>query len=214
MVRCLLIGPLASQIGYVRLFTCCQSVVTDGSRAAQYQVNDPARPAPGRFSRFTGCAPARQDGRADGHCSTVASLSQRPVVVSALSITSTVRQSAPTMPRDRSRCGPGRRSAADPPPSCRPTITDPGGIVAARRSSSVALALAIPGGTGNAWASPQAAETTRRLVFEGGFVVDGGRDRRLQERTISLGFDDLRGYLRARCDAGTSRIADQGWPGW
>jgi hypothetical protein len=35
-------------------------------------------------------------------------------------------------------------------------------------------------------------------------VVDGGRDRRLQERTSALGFDDLRGYLRARCDAGAS----------
>jgi hypothetical protein len=51
---------------------------------------------------------------------------------------------------------------------------------------------------------PTSSKTPRRLVLEGGFVVDGGRDRRLQERTSALGFDDLRGYLRARCDAGAS----------
>jgi hypothetical protein len=40
-------------------------------------------------------------------------------------------------------------------------------------------------------------------------VVDGGRDRRLQERARWHGFEDLRGYLQARCDAGASipRIA-------
>jgi hypothetical protein len=40
-------------------------------------------------------------------------------------------------------------------------------------------------------------------------VVDGGRDRRLQERARWYGFEDLRGYLQARCDAGHSvpRIA-------
>jgi hypothetical protein len=39
--------------------------------------------------------------------------------------------------------------------------------------------------------------------------VDGGRDRRLEERARVLGFDDLRAYLQARCDAGASipRIA-------
>jgi hypothetical protein len=39
--------------------------------------------------------------------------------------------------------------------------------------------------------------------------VDGGRDRRLDERARGLGFGSLRGYLQARCDAGASvpRIA-------
>jgi hypothetical protein len=69
----------------------------------------------------------------------------------------------------------------------------------------------VPGGTGKAWANPQPAETPRRLLLEGGFVVDGGRSRRLQERADSLGFEDLRGYLQARCDAGYSipRIASE-----
>jgi hypothetical protein len=42
-------------------------------------------------------------------------------------------------------------------------------------------------------------------------VVDGGRDRRLEERVALLGFEDLRGYLQARCDAGASvpRIATE-----
>jgi hypothetical protein len=35
-------------------------------------------------------------------------------------------------------------------------------------------------------------------------VVDGGRDRRLEERAGALGFDDLREYLQARCDTGHS----------
>jgi hypothetical protein len=74
----------------------------------------------------------------------------------------------------------------------------------AMRSRSVAPALPVPGGTGNARSNPQPAETPRRLVLEGGFAVDGGRDRRLEERARVLGFDDLRGYLQARCDAGHS----------
>jgi hypothetical protein len=42
-------------------------------------------------------------------------------------------------------------------------------------------------------------------------VVDGDRDRRLQERAHWYGFEDLRGYLQARCDAGASipRIASE-----
>jgi hypothetical protein len=42
-------------------------------------------------------------------------------------------------------------------------------------------------------------------------VVDGGRDRHLDERARVLGFEDLRGYLQARCDAGHSipRIATE-----
>jgi len=89
--------------------------------------------------------------------------------------------------------------------------------MAARRSSSVALALAVPGGTGNAWANPQPAETPRRLILEGGFVVDDGRDRRLQERAGALGLDDLGAYLQARCDAGHSvpqLAADLGLSDW
>jgi hypothetical protein len=41
--------------------------------------------------------------------------------------------------------------------------------------------------------------------------VDGGRDRLLDERARVLGFEDLRGYLQARCDAGHSipRIATE-----
>ncbi len=79
------------------------------------------------------------------------------------------------------------------------------------------IAVALSGGTGNAWASPQPAETGRRLVLAGGFVVDGGRDRLLQERAGAHGFDDLRGYRQARCDAGHSipRIAAElGVPDW
>jgi hypothetical protein len=74
---------------------------------------------------------------------------------------------------------------------------------------STDLPVVVPGGTGNAWANPRPAETPRRLVLEGGFGVDGGRDRRLDERARVLGFGSLRGYLQARCDAGHSvpRIA-------
>jgi Type II/IV secretion system protein len=71
------------------------------------------------------------------------------------------------------------------------------------------VAIAVSGGTGRAWANPQPAETPCRLVLEGGFVVDGGRDRYLEERAGALGFDDLREYLQVRCDTGHSipRIA-------
>jgi hypothetical protein len=42
-------------------------------------------------------------------------------------------------------------------------------------------------------------------------VVDGGHDRRLDERVRVLGLGGLRGYLQARCDAGSSvpRIATE-----
>jgi hypothetical protein len=66
------------------------------------------------------------------------------------------------------------------------------------------LPVAVPGGTGNAWANPQPAETPRQLVLGGGFVVDDGRDRRLEVCVHALGFDDLGAYLQARCDAGYS----------
>jgi hypothetical protein len=64
------------------------------------------------------------------------------------------------------------------------------------------LPVGVPGGTGNARANPQPAETGRRLVLAGGFAVDGGRDRHLKERPGALGFEDLGAYLQARCDAG------------
>jgi hypothetical protein len=75
----------------------------------------------------------------------------------------------------------------------------------------VDLPIVVPGGTGNAWANPQAAETPRRLLLSGGFRVDGSRDRRLDERARVLGFEDLYEYLQARCDAGHSipRIATE-----
>jgi hypothetical protein len=69
----------------------------------------------------------------------------------------------------------------------------------------------IPGGTGNAWANPQPAETPRRLILEGGFVVDDSRTRLLKQRARVLGFEDLGAYLQSRCDAGHSvpRIATE-----
>jgi hypothetical protein len=71
------------------------------------------------------------------------------------------------------------------------------------------LPIVVPGGTGNAWANPQPAQTPRRLVVEDGFAVDGGRGRHLKEQAGALGFEDLGAYLQARCDAGASvpRIA-------
>jgi hypothetical protein len=71
------------------------------------------------------------------------------------------------------------------------------------------LPVVVPGGTGNARANPQPAETPRRLVLEDGFAVDGGRDRDLKEQAGALGFEDLGAYLQTRCDAGASvpRIA-------
>jgi hypothetical protein len=83
--------------------------------------------------------------------------------------------------------------------------TMPGQCARFLEASVVAgLNIVVAGGTGNAWANPQPASTPRRLVVEGGFGVDGGRDRRLQERAGALGFDELRAYLQARCDAGHS----------
>src|SRR6266511_4238369 len=73
------------------------------------------------------------------------------------------------------------------------------------------LPIVVPGGTGNARANPQAAKMDRRLILEGGFVVDDGRNRLLKDRARVLGFEDLGAYLQARCDAGASipRIATE-----
>jgi AraC-like DNA-binding protein len=66
------------------------------------------------------------------------------------------------------------------------------------------LPLVVPPGTTKAWVTPRPAATLRQLVIHGGFVVDDGRVRRLEQQARRLGFDDLRGYLQARCDAGHS----------
>jgi len=80
-----------------------------------------------------------------------------------------------------------------------------------KRAGQRHLPVVVPGATGNAWANSKPAGGCRRLVLEGRFVLDNGRDRRLEERASALGFDDLRGYLQARCDAGYSipRIATE-----
>jgi AraC-like DNA-binding protein len=41
-------------------------------------------------------------------------------------------------------------------------------------------------------------------VIHGGFAVDDGRTRRLQQHARRLGFPGLRSYLQARCDTGYS----------
>jgi hypothetical protein len=42
------------------------------------------------------------------------------------------------------------------------------------------------------------------LVLHGGFEVNDGRTRRLEQHARGLGFHDLRGYLQSRCDTGHS----------
>jgi hypothetical protein len=69
---------------------------------------------------------------------------------------------------------------------------------------TASLPIVVGGGTGNARANPQTAKMDRRLILEGGFVVDDGRNRLLKERAGALGFEDLGVYLHARCDAGAS----------
>jgi hypothetical protein len=59
-------------------------------------------------------------------------------------------------------------------------------------------------GTTKGWVSPSPAQTPQQLVIQGGFVVDDGRSRRLQQHARRLGYPDLRSYLQARCDAGHS----------
>jgi hypothetical protein len=73
--------------------------------------------------------------------------------------------------------------------------------ITAESASQRHLPVVVPGGTGNAWANPQPAETARQLILEGGFAVDNGRDRHLEARVGALGFDDLGAYLQVRCDA-------------
>jgi hypothetical protein len=101
--------------------------------------------------------------------------------------------------RDLHRCGEPGRCLLLARRRC-PSRRDRG----ANALVSTSLAIVVRGGTGNAWANPQAAETPRRLLLSGGFRVDGSRDRRLDERARVLGFEDLHEYLQARCDAGHS----------
>jgi hypothetical protein len=80
---------------------------------------------------------------------------------------------------------------------------------------SATLPVVVPGGNPNAWETPPPAgsRTTpgRRLVVDGGFRVDGGRYRQLEQRASDLGFADLRTCLQALCDAGDSlpRLAEE-----
>jgi hypothetical protein len=48
------------------------------------------------------------------------------------------------------------------------------------------------------------AQSPRHLVIHGGFAVDDGRTRQLEQRARTLGFADLPGYLQTRSDAGLS----------
>jgi len=64
--------------------------------------------------------------------------------------------------------------------------------------------LVVPPGTTKAWVTPRPGETSRQLVIQGGFLVDDGRVRRLEQRGRRLGFPGLRSYLQTRCDTGYS----------
>ncbi len=64
--------------------------------------------------------------------------------------------------------------------------------------------MLVPPGTTKAWVTRRPAETSRQLVIHGGFVVDDGRLRQLEQPARRLGSHDLRSYLQSRCDAGHS----------
>src|SRR6266540_46739 len=75
--------------------------------------------------------------------------------------------------------------------------------------------LLVGGGNPNAWETrpPAGSRTTpcRRLVVSGGFRVDGGRYRQLEQRAKRLGFADLPTCLQVLSDAGYSlpRLAEK-----
>jgi len=75
--------------------------------------------------------------------------------------------------------------------------------------------LLVGGGNPNAWEArpPAGSRTTpcRRLVVSGGFRVDGGRYRQLEQRAKRLGFADLPTCLQVLSDAGYSlpRLAEK-----
>jgi AraC-like DNA-binding protein len=75
----------------------------------------------------------------------------------------------------------------------------------------VVLPACVAPGTTKAWVTPRPAETPRQLVIHGGFFVDDGRTRRLEQRVRELGYPDLRSYLQTRCDTGHSvpRLAQE-----
>ena len=66
-------------------------------------------------------------------------------------------------------------------------------------------------GTPNAWETPQAAPTHRRLPIKGGFAVVDRQQRRLHDRAHTLGFAHLHSYLVARCqdDASLAQLAGE-----
>jgi AraC-like DNA-binding protein len=71
--------------------------------------------------------------------------------------------------------------------------------------------MVVPPGTTKAWVTPRPAETPRQLVIHGGFVVDDGRTRRLEQRVRQLGHPDLRSFLQTGRDTGHSvpRLAQE-----
>src|SRR6266540_4654389 len=66
-------------------------------------------------------------------------------------------------------------------------------------------------GTPSAWVTPPPAPLPRRLIVNGGFTVDGGRHRHLDQQARRLGFADLRACLQALLADGWSipQLADQ-----
>jgi AraC-like DNA-binding protein len=77
-------------------------------------------------------------------------------------------------------------------------------MAAARQLRVVVFPDWVAPGTTKAWVNHLPAQTPRQLVVHGGFEVDDGRTRHLEQRARTLGFVDLRGYLQARSDAGLS----------
>jgi hypothetical protein len=59
-------------------------------------------------------------------------------------------------------------------------------------------------GTPSAWVTPPPASLPRRLVLNGGFTVDDGHHRHLDQQASRLGFGDLRACLQAVLDDGWS----------
>jgi hypothetical protein len=84
------------------------------------------------------------------------------------------------------------------------TALNAGQYRGARFRRSQDLPMVVPPGTTKTWVTPRPAETPGQLVIRGGFVVDDGRVRRLEQRARRLGFPGLRSYLQTRCDTGYS----------
>ena len=77
------------------------------------------------------------------------------------------------------------------------------------------LNIVAAGGNPNAWETPRPADShsglDRWLIIDGGFRVDDGRRRQLEERSRALGFADLHACLQTLSDAGYSlpRLAQE-----